>query len=276
MNSECMNRRPPGRPAHGKLGQTVAGLYTSDRSTEDTAETREFVMKFLPIVKEEVARARIRLPDFIDFDDLNGAAVCALMKAFKRYGEEDTKESFGGYVRLRVRGAIVDELRRLDVMSRTTRKKLRQYEAAVIRIEQQHGRPATEDEIRAELNLDRQGMSDLLDQLRPVSFLSLDKPLDEEAAGETVSECIEDHSQATAREKLEKKDFLDALKNRLHELPDIERKVLHMYYFKELRLSEIALAFNLSESRVCQIHTKAIRGLRAYMTKISGPKRMVS
>ncbi len=250
----------------GNLARSVTNVYQRKASVREGARhAHRYAVDFLPIVREEIARARMRLPDYIDFEELHGVAVCALMKAFKRFGQDDTTESFGGYVRLRVRGAIIDELRRLDVMSRSVRKKKRQYDEAVRRVEQRNGRPATEDEIRAELSLDRENFNELLDQLRPVSFLSFEQPLNDYPSGGTIGETIDDPNEVTVVEKLEKEDFIEMLRRRLCQMPEIERKILHMYYFKDFRLSEIAQAFNLSESRICQIHTKAIRSLRVYM-----------
>ncbi|MBC2595026.1 sigma-70 family RNA polymerase sigma factor [Ruficoccus amylovorans] len=254
----------------GQLAHSVTQAYQSKTCLPgDSPDARRYAVDFLPIVREEITRARVYLPDFIDSEELNGVAVCALMKAFKRFKADDTVESFGGYVRLRVRGAIVDELRRLDVMSRSVRKKKRQYDAAVLQVEQHHGRPATEEEIRAELSLDRESFNVLLDQLRPVSFLSFDQPLSDHSNGGTIGETIDDPNETSAAERLEKDDFIKLLRQRLDQMPDLERKILHMYYFKDFRLSEIGEAFGLSESRICQIHTKAIRSLRVYMNDLT-------
>ena len=97
----------------------------SDQATEE--RMREYALKFLPIVKSEVLRFKIRVPRHIELEELHGVAICGLMKAFEKY-DDDQDDSFGAYVRKRVRGSILDELRRLDTMSRTSRKKARLYD----------------------------------------------------------------------------------------------------------------------------------------------------
>ena len=105
---------------------------------QERERVKAYALKFLPIVKSEVLRFKMRVPRHIEFDELHGVAICGLMRAFDRYSEDD--EHFGVYVRKRVRGAILDELRRLDTMSRGLRKKARLYDEAIHQVEQREGR----------------------------------------------------------------------------------------------------------------------------------------
>ncbi len=230
-------------------------------STETRQRMKDYAVRYLPIVQSEVLRFKMRVPKHLEFEELHGVAICGLMRAFGRYTVEDA-DRFGGYVRKRVRGAILDELRRLDTMSRGARKKATVYDQAVVAIEQREGRLATAEEIRNELGLDSVSFDKLLDQLRPITFFSLDEV---KSASESVSlaDQLEDTEAVTAVEAVESKELFGQIRERLGQLPEKQRKILHMYYFKNFRLAEIAEVFNLSESRICQLHVQAIRALKA-------------
>jgi RNA polymerase sigma factor for flagellar operon FliA len=222
--------------------------------------------KYLPVVRSEVARIKSRVPRHVEADDLHGVAIAGMMRAFERgTGFED--ERFGAYVRQRIRGAILDELRKMDVFSRTVRKKARGYDEALQKIEQREGRIATEEEIRLELGCSPAEFHQLLEDLRPVSFLSLDSTPGGNRENNAMSDTLEDLNAETITGTVEGHEMIDLLQDRLKALPQMQQKILHMYYFKDFCLAEIAEVFELSESRICQLHTHAIRGLRAYLEK---------
>ena len=241
-----------------RVSDVYARAKKSDQATEE--RMRAYALKFLPIVKSEVLRFKMRVPRHIELEELHGVAICGLMKAFERY-DDDKDDSFGAYVRKRVRGSILDELRRLDTMSRTSRKKARLYDRTVQEIEQREGRLATEAEIQAELGLDQREFDKFLEDLRPITFFSIDE-VREEGGSVSLSEKLEDEEDVTASEKMESNELLGLIRDRLNQLPEMQQKILHMYYFKDFRLAEIASVFKLSEGRICQLHTQAIRSLR--------------
>lgn len=248
-----------------RVSDVYARAKKSDQATEE--RMREYALKFLPIVKSEVLRFKMRVPRHIELEELHGVAICGLMKAFDRY-EEAQSDSFGAYVRKRVRGSILDELRRLDSMSRTSRKKARLYDKTVLEIEQREGRLATQEEIQNELGLDEKEFDKFLEDLRPITFFSIDEVRDDgESEGISLSEKLEDTDDVTGSEKMESNELLGLIRDRLKQLPDVQQKILHMYYFKDFRLAEIASVFNLSEGRICQLHTQAIRSLRMTMQR---------
>ncbi len=234
---------------------------TMGSSVDARRQVKDYAIRFMPIVQSELFRFKMRLPKHIDFEELHGVAICGLMRAFKRYTVE-VGDGFGGYVRTRVRGAILDELRRLDTMSRGARKKAVAYDEILVALEQREGRLATSEEVRNELGLDQGAFDKLLDQLRPVTFLSLDY-VDSSAESIPLAEQLEDPKAVTAAEAVESNELFGQIRERLGQLPEKQRKILHMYYFKNFRLAEIAEIFNLSESRICQIHVQAIRNLKA-------------
>lgn len=242
----------------------VRKAYAAQQSRErfEEAHLKDKVIEFLPIVHHEVMRFRFRLPSHIEQEELQGVAVCGLMKALTTHSGED-QTTLAAYVRQRVRGAILDELRRMDVFTRTTRKKARLYDETVQRIEQKEGRMATEDEVRAELGLSPSDFGALLETLRPISFLSLNAT-DTYPSEVPLQEKVGDTRETPAPDLMEKEEGLDLLRERISALPEIQQKILHMYYFKDYRLAEIAAAFNLTEGRICQLHTQALRTLRIF------------
>ncbi|MFP4158003.1 MAG: sigma-70 family RNA polymerase sigma factor [Opitutales bacterium] len=225
------------------------------------AKQRELALRYLPIVKNELSRLRLRIPRHLDADDLYGVALTAMMRSLQRWTAESDK-TFGVYLRKRIRGALLDELRRLDVFSRSARKKAKEYDEAVGRLEQRLRRTATEEDIRGELSLSKKEFDDLMEVLRPVTFLSLDAPLSDDANSDQLSDILDDPVESNAREQAEMKDQVSRIRERIRTLPQDQQRVLHLYYFKELRLAEIADVFKVSESRVCQLHTQAIRSLK--------------
>lgn len=244
----------------------AAALYgKGQQSASSGVNLPELARNYLPIVKHEVMRFRVRLPRHVDAEDLQGAAMSGLMRALERWDPVDA-ETFGGYVRKRVRGAILDELRRMDQFSRGVRRKARLYDDAVREIEQREGRVAREEDVRKHLGYSREAFADLLEELRPISFLSIDE-IREESRGGGLAEELDDPNATAVQDTVESRELVELLRERLEQLPEKEQKILHMYYFLDFRLGEIAEAFGLSESRICQLHTHAIRGLRVYLGK---------
>ncbi len=254
-----MSKDTPVREASVRYSRVQEDMKDRDR------QLRHFLLHYLPVVKSEVIRFKMRLPRHIEAEDLQGVALCVLMRAFERFTHtEDT--SFAAYVRQRVRGAILDELRRLDTLTRSARRKAGQYDDALEAVEQREGRMATQDEIRRELGMDEDTYNGFLDDLRPVTFLSLDdRPHGEDSLH--LSDKLDDANGTTASEKLESREMRDLVRERIDQLPSIQQKILHMYYFKDFRLAEIATVFGLSESRICQLHTQAIRSLRVVLRR---------
>lgn len=222
---------------------------------------RELAVQYLPLVKHELMRIKMRIPNHIDMDDLHGVAIIGLMHALEKF-KNSNEMTFGAYVRQRVRGAILDELRRMDLFTRERRKKARHYDQTVMQLEQQTQRAATEDEIRVALKLNKKEFADLLEELRPISFLSLDAPLSDDNASGVLADVVDDPVQDNARDTVEFKDVANLLHEHLECLPKKQQQILYLYYFKGFRLAEIAQVFSITESRVSQLHTQAIRKLQ--------------
>ncbi|HEX9785070.1 MAG TPA: FliA/WhiG family RNA polymerase sigma factor [Opitutaceae bacterium] len=245
----------------------VSRAYKNAETTPP--ESQEALLQFyLPIVKSIVAKIKINLPPHIEEDDLYSVGLAGLISALKKY-DPSQRKSFGSYSAMRIRGAILDELRRMDWMPRNARTNFKRLRKTVEELEQRLGRPATEEEVRDELHLTPREYSELMDEVRPISFVPLDlSPSGDEGEETSLSEVIADDSLTSATDKMEKDEMIRMVAERINQLPEVPRKVLAMYYYEDMRLAEIAVVFGLTESRICQIHSQAILSLRTYLTSV--------
>ena len=222
------------------------------QSAMSETQIQKAAAKFLPRV-QKIARGIARnLPAHIDAEDLVQAGVVGMIGALRAYDPKRTAR-LELYVERRVRGAILDELRALDPLSRDQRKDARAIDRAVRSIEHEMGRPATEEELakRSGLGLDR------VREIRERSAAVTPDSLDAERAVTVVD--------STACDPIEKIAFERArteLAAALGELPERERQILSLYYVEELSLKEIGEVLGVTESRICQIHGHAVKKLR--------------
>jgi RNA polymerase sigma factor for flagellar operon FliA len=225
----------------------------------------DLILAYLPLVKSVVERMRLNLPAHLDADDLHSVGLAGLTQALSNF-TPDKAASFASYATVRIRGAILDELRRQDWMSRGNRQQAKQVGEAIDGLEQRLGRPATPAEIAAELSISSEELAALLERTKPVLLLELDAEDCVDDHPGSLHDVIADHRQEDARDFLQRKERVELLVQRMQFLSDIQKKVLALYYFEELRLAEIAMVFGVTESRICQIHTQALRLLRKQMT----------
>jgi len=226
-------------------------------------EFHEFVESYIPVVRNVVERFRPRLPSHVDMGDLFSVGVTGLIAAVSNY-TEDRAKTFGGYAVQRIRGAILDELRKADTRSRRSRMKARQIAEATAKLEQKHGRPVTAGEIRRELGLSEHVFAKWMFASKQASFVSLDEPHStDEGTGNLLHESIEDESMDSASTGVDRSEMHALLADRIQSLPSKQQKVLALYYHEGLRFAEIAEVFGVSESRICQVHGQAVKTLRA-------------
>lgn len=222
----------------------------------------ELVEKYLDLVNIVVGRIAISLPAHVDRDDLHSVGLAGLLDAVRRYST-DNGASFNTYARLRIRGAIFDELRRLDWVPRSVHEKARKLQEVMRRLEQEIGDVPTEEEIAEAMNLSLKEYRQLVLEVRPATFVSLDSVRGAvETDGVMSSEVLADEQVRSPDEASQVQENVELLARRIEQLPDAQRKVLALYYFEDLTLREIATAFGVSESRICQIHGQAILALK--------------
>jgi len=249
-------------PANPNLGSSAWRAY---QSAGGTVDEKELLERYLPLVRNVVDRLKLTLPAHVDADDLYSVGVTGLIAAVRRFNPEQ-QHTFAAYASTRVRGAVLDELRRLDWFPRRARAKARKIKAAITTLEQSLGRPPTDDEIRTLLCLSVKEYSHWLVEVRPISFVAIDdNGATEEAGGTSRHEMIADEQAVPVHTSMENEEMGALMALKIQELPDIQRRVLAMYYHENMRLGEIAAVFNLTESRICQIHARALLGLRAQL-----------
>ncbi len=223
----------------------------------------------LSLVRSVVDRMRIFLPPSLDLEDLYSVGITGLMSAVRKF-DPSQGTPFAGFASLHIRGAVRDELRRMDWTPRSVREKSKKLRDAMELLEGKLGRPCSEIEIADELGLPLEAYWNLLDEVRPVSFV----PLDDELAGEEGSdsrfhEKIRDQNQEDALQILERNEIMQLVAEQVQKMPEQTRKILAMYYYENMRLAEIAVVFNLTEGRISQIHTQAVLSLRNFVRRIN-------
>jgi len=234
----------------------------------DTDVENELVIKYLPLVSAALARLSMTLPDHVDRDDLNSVGLIGLLQALRNF-DPACGTSFETYARLRIRGAMLDELRRMDWMPRTIHEKARKLQSAMTQLEQKHSRPPTDTQMAKALKLTVPEYLQMLDDVRPAAFICLDAiHSTEEGEGGSLHEVVSNAAAVNPVEQTSEQELKRVIFERLKQLPDIQRKVLALYYLEDLNLREIAEAFNLTESRICQIHAQAVLSIRTYVERI--------
>jgi RNA polymerase sigma factor FliA len=242
----------------------------SKRPVRQTAagarEESRLVQEYLPLVKTVVGRIQMSQPPQVDPEDLYSAGLIGLLDAIRRFNPR-LSSGFKGYAGVRIRGAVLDELRRMDWAPRSVHRKARRVERAVQVLEQRKGRTASAAEIAVELKITLQDYHRLLDEIRPTTFLCLDSAVDPEAEDSPSQyEVLADPNQTDPREEVARRDVAGQLERLINQLPAAQKKVLTLYYLEDLRLREIAAVFGVTESRICQIHAEAIVTMRARMS----------
>lgn len=229
----------------------------------------EMVERYIPLVKSVVARLAMTLPPHVDSEDLYSAGLSGLLNAIRQYNPR-AGTSFETYARLRIRGSVLDELRRMDWVPRSVHTKARKVQAAMQAIEQKKGRAASEEEVAAALKMPLKDYQQRLEEIRPVTFICLDAafPNAEQDDGLSQYESLADQRQENPLDGTYRREVTEIIVDRLKGLPEMQRKVLALYYFEDMRLREIAEAFGLTESRICQIHAAAILNIKSQLTQL--------
>ena len=222
----------------------------------------KLLIKYLPLVKYVVGRMILTLPNSVNYDDLISAGTMGLLAAIDRF---DIKMGvkFETYVVPRIRGSILDELRALDWVPRSVRSKAKRLEKAIVNIESQLGRMATADEIAKELEMDMEEYEIMLSKVSDHAMMSLDREFYESNdANGTLYDLVQNVKSEDPIKQMEEDELQQILVDYLNDLPENEKLVLALYYYEDLTLKEIGTVMQVSESRVSQIHTKAVKRLR--------------
>jgi RNA polymerase sigma factor for flagellar operon FliA len=232
-------------------------------------QKEQALSKYAPLVKYVVDRLALHLPKSVERDDLVSAAIIGLFDALEKY-DKSKGTKFETYAIWRIRGAILDELRSLDWASRSIRRKARSVEEAARELGQKLGRAATEEEVADALNLSPTELSRLLDEVHGTSLLSLSKSVSGEDDQDVIQleDIVDDPNHKDALEIIENDESREVLLETVDGLPEQQRLVVSLYYYEEMTLKEIGEALHISESRVSQIHTRAVKTLRTRLGRM--------
>jgi len=264
-----MNTETAPYPATESTTTATANAWRAYQGVAPAApvDEKDLIERYLPLVRNVVDRIKLNVPAHVDADDLYSVGVTGLIAAVRRF-DPNQGNTFASYASMRIRGAILDELRRMDWCPRRARARSRKLKAAILDVEQKFGRAAADSEVCAALGLTQKEYEKWVEEAKPVTFIAIDQNAEnEEGGGASLHELLADESDRTGRDHMEKAELLQLLTQRIAELPDIPKRILAMYYFENLRLAEIAVVFGLTESRICQIHAQTILGLRGWMQR---------
>jgi RNA polymerase sigma factor for flagellar operon FliA len=255
-----MNENP-----HAKMSEDE--LWVLYKRTRDPSIRDTFIRQYAPLVKYVAGKIAASMPSAVEFDDLVGFGVFGLLDAIDKFDPEKNVK-FKTYAVTRIRGAVFDELRSIDWVPRSVRQKTKEIEEAVVGLEAKLGRPATDPEIADALGLTEDELLKTMLKISGTSVLSLNDVWysGDDADKISIGESIESPVSLNPDSSVEREEVKRVIAAAINELPDKEKKVLVLYYYEDLTLKEIGQVLEVTESRVSQLHTKAILRLRAKLT----------
>jgi RNA polymerase sigma factor for flagellar operon FliA len=247
----------PGRKAAAPVAAPSSTGYAKDALVE----------RFTPLVRHVVKRVAATLPRNVDLEDLFSAGVLGLLDAYAKF-DADKGVKFETYAVWRIKGAVIDQLRSLDWASRSMRRKARDLDGVTRQLDQKLGRAASEEEVARAMKISREDYHRLRDHVRGAVLVSLDEsrsPDGEEGA--TLADHLADPTVVDVEGRLETEQTRSMLLGTIDALPEQERLVIALYYYEHLTLKEIGRTLGISESRVSQVHTRAMSRLRLRVQK---------
>ena len=241
--------------------QTPANqFHKNDASYRD-----QLISEYLPYVKRIVHRIAVHLPSTIDIDDLMNVGVIGLIQAVDRY-DPGRDNKFMTYAVFRIKGAVLSELRSRDFLSRSNRRKIRDLENTHIKLEQKYGREVDDFEVAEEMGISVEQVY-RTKQMSNISFISFEElgysSRDEKE--KLMSYLVDNEDDALTLTRL--KEIKEAVARAIDQLPEKERLVISLYYLDELTMKETGKVLHITESRVSQIHSQAVKRLRAKLRK---------
>ena len=250
-------------------GKTEEELWCLYHNKRDPAIRDFFVKQYAPLVKYVAGKVAMGMPNNVEFDDLVGFGVFGLFDAIEKF-DPGKHVKFKTYAVTRIRGAIFDELRSIDWVPRSVRQKSREVEDAVRGLEAALGRSATDEEIAGAMHMEIKDFHQLMLKISGTSILSLNEVwyTGEDNDKISIVESIESPSTLNPDTIVEKEEIKRVIIEAIHELPEKEKKVLILYYYEDLTLKEIGEVLAVTESRISQLHTKAIMRLRSRLSHV--------
>lgn len=237
-------------------------------SLNKSPEIREkIIVEYAPLVKVVAGRLNMYLGNNVEYDDLVGYGIFGLIDAIDKF-DFGKEVKFETYASLRIRGAILDQIRKMDWIPRTIRQRQKKIDVAMREIETATGKNATDEDIAKQIGITIEELTDWQSQMKITNIVSLNEYL--EQGSEVPRERNESKHFANPEEELEKGELKEKLKEALEVLTEKEKKVILLYYYEDLTLKEISSVLEVSESRISQLHTKALQKMKAKMGRYMG------
>lgn len=228
-----------------------------------SAELREqIIVEYAPLVKIVAGRLSMYLGYNVEYDDLVGYGIFGLIDAIDKF-DINKEVKFETYASLRIRGSILDQIRKMDWIPRTVRQKQKKIDEAVKQIESRTGRSALDEEIAQELGLTGDELTNWQSQLKVTNLVSLNEYV--EQGVEPVMDAKGNSHFAQPEDAVAEEELKKILEESLEMLTDKEKKVITLYYYEEMTLKEISNILEVSESRISQLHTKALIKMKKIM-----------
>lgn len=239
-----------------------------DYQKNPSAKLREqIIIEYAPLVKVVAGRLSMYLGYNVEYEDLVSYGIFGLIDAIDKFDlNKDVK--FETYASLRIRGSILDQIRKMDWIPRTVRQKRKKIEEAIRQIETKTGKNATDEEIAKELGIAESELNEWQVQLNVTNVVSLNEFL--EQGGEPVMDAKNNSHFVQPEDSIQEEELKKVLKESMELLTEKEKKVILLYYYEDLTLKEISNILEVSESRVSQLHTKALSKMRKKMGNYMG------
>ncbi|MGI6209912.1 MAG: FliA/WhiG family RNA polymerase sigma factor [Anaerolineae bacterium] len=245
----------------------VDRLWAEYARTGDPEIKNRLVMQYAWLVKHVLGRLALVLPPSLDYADLVGHGTVALVEAVDRF-EPERGNKFETFAAVKIKGAMLDAIRSMDLVSRPVRRRMRMVTEAVTRLTRETGRVPTDEEVAASLGITVSALLGIYRQ-GAATVISLDSLPATDSSGEEVAlhEALADEDQVDPEEEALRAELSDMVVQAVESLPSRDQQVLSLYYERGLNMREIGQVLGISESRVCQIHSKAVTYLRARLTR---------
>ncbi len=253
----------------GPDDQDVQDLWERFKETGETEAREGLILTYSPLVKFVAGRVGVGLPKNVEQADLVSYGIFGLIDAIDKF-ELDRGVKFETYAVSRIKGAILDELRALDWVPRSVRARAREIERSIAELEHRLQRSATEEELARHMGIRLDELQDALAEISVLGLVALDELLNaSERDSASVGDLVPDPKGTDPVAAFEIEETRRILADAINRLPDRERLVVTLYYYEGLTLSEIGDVLSVTESRVCQIHTKSVMSLRNRMSQPS-------
>ena len=245
-------------------GEDTKTLWQEFKASNDKGLRDRLILTYAPLVKYVAGRLGSGLPAHVDEGDLVSYGLLGLIGAIERY-DPDRDIKFETYAISRIKGAIIDELRALDWVPRSVRSRAREIERAIGELEAKLGTAPTDEQIAAKIGISVDELEESLTDISRSSIAALDELWSTSGDGDQVSllDTIEDTTGPRPADVLDATELREALADAIARLPEREKLVVTLYYYEELTLREIGEVLGVTESRISQLHTKAILRLKA-------------